>query len=68
MTVCYDKLWKLMNDNKMKKKDLAKAAEITEYSMRKLNSNQPVPMPVMINLCKVFHCDIGDVMQVIEDI
>lgn len=68
MTVCYDKLWKLMDDNKMRKKDLAKAAEITEYSMRKLNSNQPVSMLVMINLCKVFHCDIGDVMQVIEDI
>lgn len=68
MTVCYDKLWKLMNDNKMKKKDLAKAAEITEYSMRKLNGNKPVSMSVMINLCKVFHCDIGDVMQVIEDI
>ena len=68
MTVCYDKLWKLMNDNKMRKKDLAKAAEITEYSMRKLNGNQPVSMSVMINICKVFHCDIGDVMQVIEDI
>lgn len=68
MIICYDKLWKLMIENKMKKKELAKAAGITEYSMRKLNSNMPVPMPVMINLCKIFHCDIGEVMEVIEDI
>lgn len=60
MKVRYDKLWRLMKDNKMKKSDLAKAAELSPYTMTKLNKDRPVNMEVMMNLCKVFHCDIGD--------
>ena len=67
MKVRYDKLWRLMKDNQMKKSELAKADEISSYAMTKLNHDRPVSMEVMINLCKVFHCDIGDLMEVIED-
>ena len=62
MKVRYDKLWRLMKDNKMKKSELAKAAEISSYAMTKLNRDLPVSMEVMMNLCKVFHCDIGDLI------
>ena len=34
MKVRYDKLWRLMKDNKMKKSDLSKAAEISSYAMK----------------------------------
>ena len=67
MKVRYDKLWRLMKDNKMKKSELAKAAEISSYAMTKLNRDLPVSMEAMMNLCKVFHCDIGDLMEVIEE-
>lgn len=67
MKVRYNKLWRLMKNNKMKKSDLAKAAQISSYSMTKLNNDLPVNMDVMMNLCKVFHCDIGDLMEVIEE-
>lgn len=67
MTVSYNKLWQLMKDNRMKKSELAAAASISQYSMTKLNQNKPVAMEVMIRLCKVFHCDIGDLMEVIEN-
>ena len=67
MTVSYNKLWQLMKDNRMKKSELAVAASISQYSMTKLNQNKPVAMEVMIRLCKVFHCDIGDLMEVIEN-
>lgn len=67
MKVRYNKLWRLMKGNKLKKSDLAKAAQISSYSMTKLNNDLPVNMDVMINLCKVFHCDIGDLMEVIEE-
>jgi DNA-binding Xre family transcriptional regulator len=56
-----------MRDNEMKKGVLAKAANITPYAMAKLNHDLPVTMEVMMNLCKVFHCDIGDLMEVIEE-
>ena len=67
MTVRYDKLWSLMKTNKMKKSDLAKAAEISQSTMTKLNQDRVVSMDVMLRLCKILHCDIGDLMQVIED-
>ena len=67
MRISYKKLWQLMTANKMRKKDLAEAAELSEYNMTKLNQNRPVSMEVMMNLCKVFHCDIGDIMEMIEE-
>ena len=67
MTVSYDKLWKLLQINKMKKSDLAKAAELSSYTMTKLNQDKLVSMEIMLRLCKIFHCDIGDVMEVIEN-
>ena len=67
MSVRYDKLWSLMKNNKMKKSDLAKAAELSQYTMTKLNQDRVVSMDVMIRLCQIFHCDIGDIMEVVEN-
>lgn len=67
MAISYDKLWNLVRKNKMKKGDLAKAAGISGYTMSKLGKDEPVQMEVMLRLCKVFHCDIGDLMEVIEE-
>lgn len=67
MSVRYDKLWSLMKSNKMKKSELASAAKLSQYTMTKLNQDRVVSMDVMIRLCKIFHCDIGDVMEIIED-
>ena len=67
MYVRYNKLWDLMRENKLKKTELAKAAEISKYTMTKLNQNRVVSMEIMLRLCKVFHCDIGDLMEVIEE-
>lgn len=67
MTVRYDKVWSLMKNNKMKKSDLAAAAKLSQYTMTKLNQDRIVSMGVMLKLCKIFHCDIGDLMEVIEE-
>ena len=67
MKVCYDRLWRLMKDNRMKKCELAKAAEISSYAMTKLSKDEPVDMKVIMNLCKVFHCKIEEIVEVIED-
>ena len=67
MKISYDKLWKLMKKNKMKKSELAAAAEISGYTMTKQYRDEPVSLEVMMRLCKVFHCDIGDVVEMIEE-
>ena len=67
MRVSYDKLWRVMKNNKMKKSELAAAAEISDYAMTKLNKEVPVSLEIIMRLCKVFHCDIGDLVEIIED-
>lgn len=67
MTVSYEKLWKKLKINKMKKSELAQAAQISQYTMTKLNNDRLVSMEVILRMCKIFHCDIGDLMEVIEN-
>ena len=67
MRVSYDKLWKLMKDNKMKKQDLARAAELSSYMMAQLGKDEYVSLEVIAKLCKVFHCDVGDIVEMIEE-
>ena len=67
MKISYEKLWKLVIDNKMKRQDLARAAEISANTVTKLGKNEDVSLDVLMRICKVFHCDIGDIMEIIED-
>ena len=67
MRISYQKLWRMMRDNKMKKGDLAAAAEISDYAMSKLSREEPVSLEIIMRLCKVFHCDIGDLVEIIEE-
>ena len=67
MRVSYDKLWRIMKNNKMKKSELDDSAEISDYAMTKLNKEEPVSLEIIMRLCKVFHCDIGDLVEIIED-
>ena len=54
--------------SKLSKKELAVAAEISGYAMTKLNKDEPVSLEIMMRLCKVFHCDIGDLVEAVEDL
>lgn len=67
MRISYDKLWSLLKKNKMKKKDLIVAADVTEYTLRKMNRDEPVSLEVIMRLCKVFHCGIDGVVEIVEE-
>lgn len=67
MRVSYDGLWKLMKANKMKKQDLAKAAQLSTYMMGQLNKEEYVSLEVIARLCKIFHCPIEAIVEMIED-
>lgn len=56
-----------MIDNQMKRVDLMRAAELSPYAATKLNKNEPVSLEALMKICKVFHCDIGDICEVIVD-
>jgi putative transcriptional regulator len=67
MSVSYKKLWKLLIDKDMKKKDLREAAGISTSSMAKLGKNENVNTDTLVKICKVLKCDIGDIMEILPD-
>ena len=67
MSVSYKKLWKMLIDKDMKKKDLCAAARISHASMAKLGKNENVTTDVLVKICTALQCDIGDIMELTHD-
>ncbi|KNF08412.1 putative transcriptional regulator [Gottschalkia purinilytica] len=67
MSISYKKLWKLLIDRDMKKKDLREAAGISTASMAKLGKNENVNTEILLKVCKALNCDISDIMEIVND-
>lgn len=67
MTVSYKKLWKLLIDHDMKKKDLAKAANISNYTITKMSKGENVTVEILGKICTTLNCNIDDIMEFIPD-
>ena len=67
MGVSYKKLWKLLIDKDMKKKDLAAAAHISTYTVNKLNRGENVNTDTLVSICNVLGCTCDDIMELIPD-
>ena len=65
--VSYKKLWKILIDKDMKKKDLQAAAGISWASVTKLSKGETVSMDVLMKVCKALNCNIGDVVDLIPE-
>lgn len=65
--VSYKKLWKLLIDKDMRKKDLAKIAELSTYTIQKLNRNENVNTDTLIKICKALNCTFDDIMDIVQD-
>ena len=64
--VSYKKLWKILIDKDMKKKDLCASAGISHASVTKLSKGERVSMEVLMKVCKTLNCDIGDIVELIS--
>ncbi len=64
--VSYKKLWLLLVQNDMKKTELRELADISLSTMTKLNKNELVALSVLVKICNVLKCDIGDIMEIIS--
>jgi DNA-binding Xre family transcriptional regulator len=67
MTVSYKKLWKLLIDKDMLKKDLQATAGVSWASITKLSKGEKVSMDVLMKVCTALQCDIGDIVELIPD-
>lgn len=66
MIISYKKLWKLLIDKDMMKKDLQKESGISWATMTKMSRGEVVSTEVLMKICKVLHCDVGDIVEFIE--
>lgn len=67
MKPSYKKLWKLLIDKDMMKKDLQSASGISWNSIRKLSKGEPVGMEILMKICKTLECNVGDIVEFIPD-
>ena len=67
MSVCYNKLWKLLIDKNMKKSDLRASANISTGTLAKLGKNESVNIDILIKICAALNCDITDIMEIVDN-
>lgn len=67
MTVSYKKLWKLLIDKDLMKKDLQQKAGISWATMTKMSKGEVVSTEVLMKVCLVLHCNVGDIVDFIEN-
>ena len=67
MAISYKKLWKLLIDRDLKKKDLPTLAGISSASVTKLGKNENVNTETLEKICRALNCDISEIMEMTED-
>ena len=66
MVASYKRLWKLLIDRDLKKKDLAEMAQISNYTITKLTRGDNVTTDVLGKICKALHCSVEDIMEFVD--
>ena len=67
MIVSYKKLWHILLDRDMKKKDLLETAGLSKYIMRKLGNDEAVTTDTLAKICRALNCTVDDIMEVLPE-
>jgi Predicted transcriptional regulator len=64
MRICYKRLWKLLIDKDIKKKDLASMADVSQSSITKLTNDENVTTDILLKICIALECDLSDIAEI----
>lgn len=67
MRISYNKLWKLLIDKEMNKKELSSVAGISSASITKLSKGENITTDVLLKICSALNCRIEDILETIID-
>ena len=67
MSVTYNKLWHLLLDKGMKKKDLKEVTGISTASIAKLGKGENITTDVLLKICNAMNCHLEDIVETVED-
>ena len=67
MTVSYKKLWHILLDRNMKKRDLERLAGISEYTVKRLTHEEVVTIDVLWKISRALNCSMEDLVDFTEE-
>jgi len=67
MRISYNKLWKLLIDKNMNKKDLKNVSGISSASIAKLGRGENITTDVLMKICEALNCNINDIMESVAE-
>lgn len=67
MVISYKKLWKLLIDRDMKKKDLIAKSGISQSSVTKLGHDEHVSSDILVKICSALHCEFDEIMEIVPE-
>lgn len=67
MSICYNKLWKLLIDKGIKKIDLERKTGLSRSTIAKLSNGENVNTDVLERICKALNCQISDIAEIKEE-
>jgi DNA-binding Xre family transcriptional regulator len=67
MKISYNKLWKLLIDRNITKKELAEGSGISQTSINKLKNGLNVNTDILVKICTYLNCDFDDILELLND-
>lgn len=67
MNISYKKLWKLIIDKDMTNVEVRKASGISPATFTKLKKNEMVSLEVLVKICQILKCEIGDIIEIVDN-
>ena len=67
MAVSYKKLWKLLIDRDLKKKDLIEMAGVKQSTIARMNKGENVSAETLARICKALDCGFDDIMEINDE-
>ena len=67
MAVSYKKLWKLLIDMDIKKKDLSTKSGISPATITKMGKGGHVTTEVLAKICDALNCRVEDIMEIVPE-
>lgn len=67
MKISYNKLFKLLIDRNLKRKDICRSAKISDATMAKLGKGANVNTDILVRICEALDCDVCDIMEIEKD-
>ena len=66
MAISYNRLWKLLIDRQMKKKDLVEAAGVSWSTIVKMGRNEHVSTDILVKICAALECELHEITEIVR--